>query len=61
MHNSEFQLGSVYISDFNDREYTFVAIKDGYVWLKCDNGIDRPLTMATFINKYKLKTQELKK
>lgn len=61
MDYSEFLPGSVYISSFNDKEYTFVGVKMGLVWLSAAGEPDRPVSIETFKLKYNLKQEVPKK
>lgn len=61
MDNREFLPGAVYISDFNDREYTFNGVKKGFAWVVGADGVERPLSIAVFTAKYHLKHESPKK
>ena len=61
MDYREFQPGNTYISEFNDKEYTFNGVKKGFAWVVGPDGVERPVTIGTFKDKYTLKPEAPKK
>ena len=61
MEHGEIQIGNVYISGFNDKEYTHTANQNGKAVLKSECDLEYVVGFDVLLRKYTLKKSNEKK